>query len=152
MIKHTKTSSTTLGSALIQWHEGLSKRMRSQFSTFGREYGLSEGQIKWLIGLNHLGTLNVGSMSDTWGISPSAISQAMDKLIERGFVERFEATEDRRIKLHRLTENGIAVARQYHQAWDVLADEIAAFLGEGDAAEAARILESMAEALNAKTD
>ena len=49
-------------------------------------------------------------------LSLPAISRTVDDLVRRGFVERHEDTEDRRMKRVRLTDEGRAVSRRLNAA------------------------------------
>lgn len=56
--------------------------------------------------LYHRKKCAVNDVSHMQSISKPAASQLLDQLVKRGLVERYESSEDRRIKYHKLTEAG----------------------------------------------
>jgi DNA-binding MarR family transcriptional regulator len=51
-----------------------------------------------------------GRLAERLGISAAAISRALDGLVQKGFVERRESPEDRRVKLVTVTASGRELA------------------------------------------
>lgn len=103
-------------SALSDWVE-LSTQIafRSHFRFFKKQ-GISHSQISTLHMLYHRKQLSVGDISNMLSISKPAASQLLDNLVKRGFVERHEDEEDRRVKYHRLTEAGINIMKTGHSS------------------------------------
>lgn len=83
------------------------------YSTFARavgsrisDYGLTTPQFGVLEALHHLGSLSLGDLADKLLVTGGNITYVMDRLEERGLVERDRSTEDRRVVLARLTPEG----------------------------------------------
>ena len=70
--------------------------------------------------LGHLadvsGPISLKEAAEFVHVSLPAASRLVDDLVRRGFVERNEDAEDRRMKRVRLTENGSAVIRRLNAA------------------------------------
>jgi len=92
--------------AMAEWLE-LSTQisLRSHFMFFKKQ-GLSHSQISTLHMLYHKKEFAVNDVSHIHSISKPAASQLLDQLVKRGLVERYESSEDRRIKYHKLTPAG----------------------------------------------
>jgi len=61
------------------------------------EYGLTTPQFGVLEALHHLGSLSLGDLADKLLVTGGNITYVMDRLEERGLVERDRSTEDRRV-------------------------------------------------------
>jgi DNA-binding MarR family transcriptional regulator len=81
------------------------------------ELDLSFTQIKALCALEADGDeRSVKALAQSLGVSLPAMSRAVDGLFERGLVEREEHSEDRRMKVVRLTAAGRSVPRALTEA------------------------------------
>jgi len=89
--------------------------LRSHFMFFKKQ-GLSHSQISTLHMLYHKKEFAVNDVSHIHSISKPAASQLLDQLVKRGLVERYESSEDRRIKYHKLTPAGKDMMREGHEA------------------------------------
>jgi DNA-binding MarR family transcriptional regulator len=58
------------------------------------------------------GELPLGKISDRLQVHPTSVTNAIDKLVESGYVERVGHEHDRRAVLARITREGKRVARQ----------------------------------------
>jgi DNA-binding MarR family transcriptional regulator len=98
------------------------------------ELDLSFTQIKALCALEADGEeRSVKALAESLGVSLPAMSRAVDSLFERGFVEREEDPEDRRMKRVRLTEAGRTVPRALNEARLSALQELLSSLGEEEA-------------------
>jgi DNA-binding MarR family transcriptional regulator len=57
--------------------------------------------------LNSSSSLNMGELSDALGVPLSTATRIIDTLVERGHIERFSDTEDRRVVRIRFTPKGL---------------------------------------------
>jgi DNA-binding MarR family transcriptional regulator len=89
---------------------------RSQHRIFrrSRETGLSFSQMAILRRLNWHGDATAGDLSDFLEVSKAALSQAVDKLVDLGLVGRRESEEDRRVKIHGITDKGRRLIDEVH--------------------------------------
>jgi DNA-binding MarR family transcriptional regulator len=103
------------------------------------ELDLSFTQIKALCALEIDGVdRSVKALADSLGVSLAAMSRAVDGLYERGFVQREEDPNDRRMKRVRLTDSGREVPlalnegrlSALHGLIDSLAEDEARALGD----------------------
>jgi DNA-binding MarR family transcriptional regulator len=61
--------------------------------------------------------VSVGELSEKMGVTPGAITQFIDKLVDKGMVERFEDPKDRRVVRIKLTAKAKAkfqIMRDFH--------------------------------------
>jgi DNA-binding MarR family transcriptional regulator len=96
---------------------------------------LSLTQLKLLHHLEHQPrALTLGEAAALVHVSLPAASRLVDDLVRRGFVERYEDAEDRRMKRVRLTGDGQAVIRQFNAARLGGLQQFVAGLGEDERA------------------
>ena len=110
-----RTTATTELLALI----GSIKRMMH-----GRTYTCLDGemitssQLSMLFTLNQLGPITAQNLAKQLALTPGAVSQTIDALRARGYVERTARTDDRRVSDLKLSSNGLeqleAIERERH--------------------------------------
>lgn len=103
-----------LAEVIREWSEVFMHRSMRDFRRFMDETGLSFSQISVLMRLKHGGSSGVSEIGDQLGVTNAAASQAVDRLVQLGLIERTEDLEDRRAKRlvlaqkgHSLIEKGI---------------------------------------------
>jgi DNA-binding MarR family transcriptional regulator len=75
------------------------------------EHDLTVSQVRSLLVLSFTDApLPGGRIAERLGISPAAISRALDGLVRQGLVERCEPAEDRRVRPFAITAAGRSVA------------------------------------------
>ena len=82
-------------------------------------------QVQLAIELAQEGQATVGELAQRMGVSPSAISLLVDRMVEHGMVERTRGTEDRRVVWLRLTPAAQAIADALLTHWR---DQVGDFL------------------------
>lgn len=82
----------------------------------------------------------LGDVAKALRIAPRSATEVVDRLEERGFVERIPDANDRRATCVRLTAHGARTVRELEQARDADADDYFAALDDDDRAELRRIL------------
>jgi len=82
---------------------------------FWEERGLTLPQLRILFKIREEPGIGVREMAQAFEVSPSNITQQVDKLVARGLVCRAERPEDRRQVAHTITETGEAVAGEISQ-------------------------------------
>ena len=90
-------------------------------------FGLNVGEFKVLLRLREANeeTLTAGALADMLDLSPSAMTNRLDRLEEDGLVSRARDTEDRRSVLVSITRRGEEVVgqaverrrRRSHRCW-----------------------------------
>jgi DNA-binding MarR family transcriptional regulator len=75
-------------------------------SSAWREIGLSHSQVGMLFMILHHNDTNVKQIAEHLGVTKSAITQLLDPLVTKGFIERQNDPNDRRIVRFNLTIKG----------------------------------------------
>lgn len=71
-----------------------------------RESGLTTPQIVILRAIENLGEVTTRALSREVSLSQATVTLILDRLSERGFVERYRSSRDRRVVHSRLTRQG----------------------------------------------
>ncbi len=142
---------------LDQSHAGLEivlAHVIQDFMRYMKQTGLSTPQINALMHIYHAGECQVSDISALTDVSPAAASQLVERLVQQGLVERTEDPHNRRTKILRLNEQGMALIRNgvfsNHSLMEILAsltDEQRQTLQE-----AFSILAQVAQRLHAPVD
>ncbi len=98
-----------LTEVIHEWSEVFMHRSGRDFKRFMNETGLSFSQLSVLMRLKHGGSSGVSEIGDQLGVTSAAASQAVDRLVHLGLIERTEDPEDRRAKRLALTQKGSAL-------------------------------------------
>jgi DNA-binding MarR family transcriptional regulator len=99
-------SSKELTDVVREWSEVFMSRSGRDFKRFMDETGLSFSQINVLMRLYHGGKCGISEIGERLGITNAAASQAIDRLVNLGVIERTEDPNDRRAKQLALTQAG----------------------------------------------
>lgn len=82
-------------------------RALSRYAAAGIEdTGLGNSDFRILEALLHKGPLPVNTIGPMVDLTPGSISIAVDRLVEKGLVNRVESTEDRRVRIVALNSRG----------------------------------------------
>jgi DNA-binding MarR family transcriptional regulator len=95
-----------LTEVIREWSEVFMQRSMRDFKRFMDETGLSFSQISILMRMVHRGSTSVSEVGEQLGVTNAAASQAVDRLVQMGLIERKEDPEDRRAKRLALTQKG----------------------------------------------
>jgi DNA-binding MarR family transcriptional regulator len=95
-----------LTDVIREWSELYMQRSMHDFKKFMDETGLSFSQISILMRLVHRGSTSVSDIGEQSGVTSAAASQAVDRLVGLGLIERTEDPDDRRAKRLALTQKG----------------------------------------------
>ncbi|MCS7011955.1 MAG: MarR family transcriptional regulator [Anaerolineales bacterium] len=109
-------SSKPLSEVLREWAKVFMHRSGRDFKRFMETTGLTFSQINILMRLMHGEQFGVSDIAAQLGITNAAVSQAVDRLVQMGFVERREDPSDRRAKRLTLTAKGQALIQQSIEA------------------------------------
>ena len=82
------------------------RRLMGNLFVFARDKGLSMGQFGALLHINQKGGCGVSDIGSDLGITNSAASQMLDRLVQVKLISRTEDPSDRRGKLIVLTDLG----------------------------------------------
>lgn len=95
-----------LNDVIREWSEVFMHRSMRDFKRFMTTTGLSFSQINILMRLFHRGNCSVSEVGEQLSVSNAAASQAVDRLVGLGLIERTEDPDDRRTKRLALTQQG----------------------------------------------
>ncbi len=111
--------------------------------------GLTIPQIVVLQGVRDLGEVTTKALSDNSDLSSATVVTILDKLEEKGLIERYRSLADRRIVHARLTETGKRVATNLPGLLHEEFEKKFASLDTGDRNQMIRAIEQIAEMMNA---
>ena len=95
-----------------EWSEVFMHRSMRDFRKFMDRTGLSFSQISILMRLLHGGNAGISEIGAQLGVTNAAASQAVDRMVQMGLIERTEDPDDRRAKRLALTQKGRALIEQ----------------------------------------
>lgn len=72
----------------------------------GLDVDITITEIHTIAEIGPHGCMTMNVLADRCGVKPSTMTIMINKLVKKGFVERYRSEEDRRIVQVRLTENG----------------------------------------------
>jgi DNA-binding MarR family transcriptional regulator len=84
-------------------------------STLWQKIGLSHSQVGMLFMIHHRKDANVKQIAEHLGVTKSAITQLLDPLASKVFIERQNDPDDRRIVRFKLTEKGRKTLKEIHK-------------------------------------
>ncbi len=103
-----------------EWVEVFMHRSFRDFKRFMDDEGLSPTQVNALMRLYHGKLCGVSDIGGHLGITNSAASMMVDRLVQMGLLERSEDRKDRRLRHLKLTEPGQALVErgiEARRAW-----------------------------------
>jgi len=106
--------------ALQEWIEVSMQRSIASFVCYARESGLSVSQLGALFRIHRRGSSGVTELGDDLGVTSSAASQMLERLVQQELILRSEDPDDRRVKQIVLTDKGLGVLHEsirMHQSW-----------------------------------
>jgi DNA-binding MarR family transcriptional regulator len=105
---------------LQKWIEVFMQRSMRDFLGYVRESGLSMSQLGALFQIHHRESSGVTDLGDKLGVTSSAASQMLERLVQQELILRSEDPSDRRVKQLILTEKGHQVLQESiraRQSW-----------------------------------
>lgn len=114
--------------------------------------GMTVAQAAALEALRTAGEMRPGDLGKSLGIHPSTATRNLDRLEERGLVERVADGEDARAARVRLTDRGRGAAAAVEEQTDGFAERILAEIDPGRRAEVLASLEALLAAVRRATE
>ena len=96
------------------------QRSMRDFLGYARESGLSMSQLGALFQIHRRESTGVTDLGDKLGVTSSAASQLLERLVQQELILRSEDPSDRRVKQLVLTEKGLQVLQESiraRQSW-----------------------------------
>lgn len=107
--------------SLVKAIRVIAQAIDTRSKAMSRLSGLTIPQVVILQGVRDLGEVTTNGLSRHVDLSPGTVVSILDKLEERGFVERYRNATDRRVVHTRMTAEGAAILAQ---APSLLPDEL----------------------------
>lgn len=107
------------------------RMLARRFDEALRPAGLTNQQFSLLMSLNRPAPPPMGPVAQLLGMDRTSLTAALKPLERRGLVEIVTADHDRRTRLLRLTDAGLAALEQALPIWRQTHVEIEAAMGEG---------------------
>lgn len=101
---------------LSEWTQTFMRRTMRDFNEFMRSWELSMPQVSTMFRLHYRGNCAVSDIAQQLGVSNAAASQMVDRLEQKGLVDRVLHETDRRVRMVQLTEQGKALLGEGLQA------------------------------------
>ena len=114
--------------------------------------GISMSQLHVMHLLDRHGEMAMSHLADMLGVSVSNATGLIDRVEERGYVERFRVPTDRRIVLVRISDTGRAVLGEVEAGREQILDRILDELDPGQLTRLAAALADLRSALTSTLD
>ncbi len=101
---------------LSEWTQMFMRRTMRDFNEFMRSWELSMPQVSTMFRLHYRGNCAVSDIAQQLDVSNAAASQMVDRLEQKGLVDRVLHETDRRVRMVQLTEQGQALLEDGLQA------------------------------------
>ncbi|MGR0321122.1 MarR family winged helix-turn-helix transcriptional regulator [Agromyces sp. ZXT2-3] len=122
--------------------QGLSRKLDQWYARQLADLGITAGEWAVVATLaKDGGALTPSQLADLTNVAPSSMTHRLDKLVERGFVERTPDAENRTRILVKLTEPGWEFFSLAIRGSDVVESDVLQDLGDAERGELARLLE-----------
>ena len=106
------TNSDQVNETLFEWVKVFMHGSMQDFKKWLHEVNLSRSQVGVLFHLHRDGSMGVSDLGDHLGVTKAAVSQMLDRLVERGMIRRSENPDDRRVKQIALTVKGMQIFQE----------------------------------------
>ncbi len=121
-----------LVAAMEKWVEVSMHHSMRDFMGYARKSGLSMSQLGALLQIHHRGSSGVTDLGDELGVTSSAASQLLERLVHQGLIRRSEDPSDRRVKQIVLTDKGRQVLQEGIRARQSWLSDLAEILSDGE--------------------
>jgi DNA-binding MarR family transcriptional regulator len=139
------SSGSSLGLLFRQVRDAMWARMADELSNAGHDLSFSQYiTLKKLA----LGTTGATDLARAAELNPGAMTRLIDKLIERGLVERHADPDDRRVVRIQLSEQGQAIWRDIDQCGNRVRERAMSGMDEAQRLQFIRVLEQVRDNLS----
>jgi DNA-binding MarR family transcriptional regulator len=109
---------------------------------------LSMKQIVYLETIAQLGAPTFGDLSRQLGISKPSVTAIVNKLIQKGYLERVQSEADRRTYHIHLTAKGQDLSAAHHRVHAMIAQQFSEALTEAELDQLAGLLQKIARSIH----
>ena len=134
------TDSLQITESLRQWMEAITHRTMRDQTRYIKSLGFSMPQFFMLMQIYHKKQCGISDLSERLEITAAAASQAVEKLVHGGFIDRTEDPSDRRAKQVALSAKGSELIEKSFAERFRWVDQMAATL---NAEESEKIVEAL---------
>jgi MarR family transcriptional regulator, organic hydroperoxide resistance regulator len=113
--------------------------------------GISMAQLHIMYTLQRNGVMTMSRLADVLGVSDSSATGLVDRLEERGYIERTRVPEDRRVVIVRVTDTGTRMLQENDALSDELMRDVLARLDPGELPVIAHAVAEVRASLEATT-
>ena len=106
--------------------------LETQFIKAYEEEGFTARQIAYIDMINELGNPNLGEIAKALNLSKPSVTAIVDKLENKGYIEKFQSDEDRRSFHVHLSNKGKELVKMHSETHNQIADMIQASLDSKD--------------------
>ncbi|OGO59795.1 MAG: hypothetical protein A2029_02080 [Chloroflexi bacterium RBG_19FT_COMBO_47_9] len=121
-------SSNPLADMLHDWFSIFRRSLMGNFYTYAKKNGLTMAQFGAMLRIYHKGACGVSDIGNDLGVTKSAVSQMLERLVQQKIITRSEDPTDRRIKQIALTDKGRQILQESSHANHVWLEELASKL------------------------
>src|SRR4030043_890235 len=118
-------STDPLVATLHEWFGIFRRRLMGNFFIFARDRGLTMAQFGAMLRLYHKGACGVSDIGSDLGVTNSAASQMLERLVQLKLITRSEDPDDRRAKQIVLTEKGRQIMLERSMAFHKWMEDLA---------------------------
>jgi DNA-binding MarR family transcriptional regulator len=137
--------SPELSKVLLEWSAVFARLSMRDFMQHTRATGFSISQMNVLMQLYYRGPIEVTSFVELMQVSPAAISQMVERMVQQGLVRREESPTDRRVRTVHLTDHGRQVVEESIAARRRWMESLLASLTEAQEKSIANALQTLTE-------
>jgi DNA-binding MarR family transcriptional regulator len=109
-------STDPLVATLQEWFGIFRRRMMGSFFTYARDKGLTMAQLGTMFHIYQKGVCGVSDIGSDLGVTNSAASQMLERLVQLKLITRSEDLTDRRVKQIDLTDKGRQILQESSKA------------------------------------
>lgn len=115
-------------STMHEWFGVFQRSLMDNFFVYARDNGLTMAQLGAILRLFHKGACAVSDIGNDLGVTNSAASQMLERMVQLKLITRSEDPNDRRVKQIVLTEKGRQImlesSRAFHKWMEDLAQSL----------------------------
>jgi len=106
----------SLVATLQEWFGIFRRRMMGSFFIYARDNGLTMAQLGAMFHIHQKGACGVSDIGSDLGVTNSAASQMLERLVQLRLITRSEDPTDRRVKQIVLTDKGRQILQESSRA------------------------------------
>jgi DNA-binding MarR family transcriptional regulator len=118
-------SSNPFSATLHEWLGIFRRSLMGNFFTYARNNGLTMAQFGTMLHIFHKGACGVSDIGNDLGVTNSAASQMLERMVQLRLISRSEDPTDRRVKHIVLTDKGRQIIEESSLAFQTWMEDLA---------------------------